>query len=237
MVLPMLGTASVPIRIRALLGVTMAMLILPLVWDSAIDAPGNLIDLTVLVAREATLGLLLGLALQIMASGMQMAGQVMSQMSGMSLAEVVDPNFDQSVPFVSHLLEMVALVIFFSIGGHRHLIASVLDSLEWMPVGRVIIPESIPLAIAQMMGQSFDLALRASSPVMVSLLLAIVIVALIGRTLPQLNSMAVGMNFSAIILLLVLAATLGGSMLVLEESQNNLRGEVESLFLDVQSRP
>ena len=81
------------------------------------------------------LGLALGGAVMILLSGMQMAGQVISQMSGMSLADVVNPTFDTTVPIFSNLLEMLALSIFFLMGGHREVMDALLGSFEWMPPG------------------------------------------------------------------------------------------------------
>ena len=48
--------------------------------------------LAMLLAREAMLGLALGLAVMILLSGMQLAGQIISQTSGMSLADVANPD-------------------------------------------------------------------------------------------------------------------------------------------------
>ena len=81
------------------------------------------------------LGLALGLAVMILLSGMQLAGQVISQMSGMSLADVANPTFDTSVPIFSQILEMLALAIFFLVGGHRQVIDALLGSFAWMPPG------------------------------------------------------------------------------------------------------
>src|SRR5207248_221708 len=119
MTLPVLGSNTIPLQVRGLLAVAISLLITPLHWGLSIPQPNNLVDMGLLVAREAVLGLALGGAVMILLSGMQMAGQVISQMSGMSLADVVNPTFDMQVPIFSNLLEMLALSIFFLVGGHR----------------------------------------------------------------------------------------------------------------------
>ena len=92
MTLPVLGTATVPIHVRAFLAVAIAIVITPLYWGFPIPPPENLLGLTVLLTREAVLGLALGLAVMILLSGMQLAGQVVSQISGLSLADVANPT-------------------------------------------------------------------------------------------------------------------------------------------------
>src|SRR5438477_1333 len=89
-----LAQALTQLQDRALLSIAVSLLITPLHWGLVIEQPNNLVDLGLLVAREAVLGLALGGAVMILLSGMQMAGQVISQMSGMSLADVVNPTFD-----------------------------------------------------------------------------------------------------------------------------------------------
>ena len=125
MVLPVLGTASVPAQVRALLALAISLILTPLFWAQPIPPPENLLILGALIAREAVLGVALGLAVLILLSGMQLAGQIISQTSGMTLADVANPTFDTTVPLFSQILEMLATAVFFLAGGHR----LVLDAL------------------------------------------------------------------------------------------------------------
>lgn len=228
--LPVLGSAGIPMQVRALLAMAMALLITPLHWGVSIPEPTNLVDLALLVGREAVLGLALGSAITILLAGMQLAGQIMSQMSGMSLADVVNPTFETQVPIFSQLLEMLALAIFFLLGGHRHVIDALLGSFAWMPPGSGRLPHHLPDLLSTIAGQSFEAGIRASAPVMVALLLAILIVALISRTLPQLNAIAIGLNFSALVVLVVLAFCLGSAAFVFQEEAAGVTELVQEAF-------
>lgn len=228
--LPVLGSAGIPMQVRALLAVAIAALVTPLHWGASIPEPTNLIDLAVLVGREAVLGLALGAAITILLSGMQLAGQILSQMSGLSLAEVVNPTFDTQVPLFSQLLEMLALAIFFLLGGHRHVINALLGSFAWMPPGAGHLPEHLPDVLSTIAGHSFETGIRASAPVMVALLLAILIVALISRTLPQLNAIAIGLNFNALVVLAVLACCLSSAAFVFQDEAADVVELVREAF-------
>ena len=74
-----------------------AMIIAPLHWGLSLPEIGNLAALGMLMAREMLLGLALGTSVMILLSGMQLSGQVISQMSGISLADVANPTFDTTV--------------------------------------------------------------------------------------------------------------------------------------------
>lgn len=234
MTLPVLGTASVPIHVRAFLAVAISLVITPLYWGLPIPPPENLLDLTVLLAREAVLGLALGLAVMILLSGMQLAGQLISQTSGMSLADVANPTFDTSVPLLSHILEMLAVAIFFLVGGHRQVIDALLGSFAWMPPGQSRLPEELVAALSDVAARSFEIGIRASAPVMVALLLATLIVALVSRTLPQLNSVAVGLNFNSLIVLAVMAFCLGSAGWVFQEE---VGGVIETIRITFATAP
>jgi len=217
MTLPVLGTSSVPWQVRAIMAIGISLMLTPLYFGRPIPVPENLLMLGVLLAREAIVGLALGLAVMILLSGMQLAGQIISQISGLSLADVVNPTFDTSVPIFSHLLELLALAIFFLVGGHREVLGSLLRSFESMPPGQGRLPDNLVMALSEITAHSFEVGIRASAPVMVALVIATLIVALISRTLPQLNAVAVGLNFNSLIVLGVMAFCLGSAAWVFQE--------------------
>jgi flagellar biosynthetic protein FliR len=201
-----------------------------LFFGQPIPRPENLPILTALVAREAVLGLALGLAVMILLSGMQLAGQVISQTSGMTLADVANPNFDTSVPLLSQILELLALAIFFLLGGHRQVIDALLRSFAWMPPGQGRLPEGLVEAFVTIASQSFDVGLRAAAPVLVALLLATLVVALISRTLPQLNAVAVGLNFNALIVMGMASLCLGSAAWVFQAELDTVINSVTLCF-------
>ena len=230
MTLPIFGSSGVPMQARGVLAIAIALLIAPLHWGAVLPHPENLVNLAVLMGREAVIGLALGSAVMILLSGMQLAGQVISQMSGLSLAEVANPTFETSTPIFSQILEMLALAIFFLLGGHRQVMAALLDSFAWMPPGAGQLPDGLALALSAVAAHSFETGIRASAPVMVSMLLAILIVALISRSLPQLNSLVIGMNFNALIVLAMLAVCIGSAAWVFQAEAGHVMEGVERMF-------
>lgn len=230
MSLPMLGTATIPWQIRGLLAVGMSLVLTPVHFGLVLEQPENVLDLATLLIREAILGLALGLAVMILLSGMQLAGQIVSQTSGMTLAEVANPTFETSVPVFSQIMEMLALVIFFVVGGHRYVIDALLRSFDWMPPGQGRLPANLVAALSDVTAHSFEIGLRAAAPVMVSLLLATLVVALISRTLPQLNAVAVGLNFNSLIVLAICAFCLGSAAWIFQEELGDVVDTVSQSF-------
>jgi flagellar biosynthetic protein FliR len=209
MTAPIFGSRNVPIRIRALLTVGLALMITPLQEPASFAPPRDLIHLGGMLVREGLLGLSLGLAVLILFAGLQLTGQIVGQMSGMALADVYDPSFDASVPVFSRLLDIVALSVFLAIGGHLQVLGALLDTFRNRPPGVATIPENLAPTLSGVLGESFVIGFRAAAPVMMALLMSILILGLISRTLPQLNVIAVGFSVNTLIMLAVLSVCLG----------------------------
>ena len=215
---PIYGGSQVPMQIRGLLAFTISLLILPTQWHVAVRDPGSLLNCLVFVGGELLIGLCLGQGIQILFYGIQLTGQVLGRVGGQALADVFDPNLQEDTPVLSQMLYFVVLAVFVAIGGHRMVMAGLLDTFRAIPPGGAGLPENIGLAMITLLTQSFALALQAAAPAVTALLLATLIMGLIGRTLPQLNVMVLGFTLNGIILFVVVAVTLAGSIWVFQDS-------------------
>src|SRR6185295_6450118 len=144
--------------------------------------------------NETLLGLLLGLGIMILLSGVQLTGQIVSQLGGTALAETFDPNIDDNTSVFSQFLYFLTLAMFVLLDGHRLLAEAVLDTYTWLPPGKAMLGESYVTALTALLGQSFLLGVRAAAPAMAALLLATLVLGLVGRTLPQINVLVVGFS-------------------------------------------
>ncbi|MEN6557461.1 MAG: flagellar biosynthetic protein FliR, partial [Thermoguttaceae bacterium] len=141
--------------------------------------------------------------------GMTLAGQLIGAASGLTVADVFDPSLDENVPVFSRLLFLLAGAIFFCVGGHRLVMAGLLDTFRTIPPGGATFSRSIVDGFVTLAGQSFALAVRASAPVVMALLLATLTLGLVGRTLPQLNVLSLGFGVNAMLAFAALSLTLG----------------------------
>jgi len=211
MTAPIYGTRYVPMRVRGFLAFAMAVLITPTQWHVTIEYPGNTINYMVFVGGELLLGLCLGMGIVILFSGIQLAGQMMGRISGMMLADVFDPNVGGSVPTISQMLYMVTMAVFVCIGGHRMVMAGLLDTFQTIPPGSGLWPATISETFVEVIHQSFGLGVRAAVPVVTALLLSTLVMGLISRTMPQLNILMVGFGLNSMLTFAVLSLTLGAA--------------------------
>jgi flagellar biosynthetic protein FliR len=219
--LPVFGSQNIPLQFRALAALTIALMITPSFWGVTPPEPGNLLGLGVMLARELVLGLALGLSVNILFSGMQLAGQLIAQVSGLSLADVYNPSLDTNVPVFAQLLDATTLAVFVILGGHRQVLDALLDSFHDLPPGRAEFAPTIIEGLTAVLSSSFLTGLRAAAPVMVALLLAVLIVALISRTLPQLNSINLGFSLNTLVLLGTLAFSIGSAVWIFQDETDH----------------
>ena len=135
MTAPTFTGSYVPMQVRAFLAIGISLILMPTQWSAALAVPSNLFDYGILMAGELLTGLVLGLGIAILVSGLQLAGQIIAQMSGMALADVLNPGSDTELPVFSSMLYMVGLAVFVVIGGHRTLIDALMGTFVTIPIG------------------------------------------------------------------------------------------------------
>jgi len=215
---PLLMSAEIPIQVRAFLTVAIAVLLTPAQLAAPVDYPTDLVAYAVLVGTELLLGMILGAGVMILLAGVQITGQLISQLSGMSLADVFNPGFDSEVPLIAHLMYLTTLSVFLLIDGHRYLMGALLGTFRTIPLGGGRLPDTMAETVALLLSESFSLGIRAAAPAMIALLLATVLLGLISRTIPQINVMVVGFGINSLITLGVVTISLGSMVFVFQEA-------------------
>src|SRR3989304_327994 len=72
---PIYGSLGMPRRVRALLAVALSLLVAPVYLQASIPPVTNLGSYAHLLANEVAVGLLIGLGINVLFSGIQVAGQ------------------------------------------------------------------------------------------------------------------------------------------------------------------
>jgi flagellar biosynthetic protein FliR len=206
---PIFGTRAAPMQARALLAVAMSLLVTPLYASQAPADLSNLLLFGKFVLNETLVGLLLGLGVMILLSGIQLTGQIISQLGGTAVAEGFDAMADENLPVYSQFFYFLTLAMFVLLDGHRLLVEALLDTYAWLPPGKAMLGESYVAVLTEMLGQSFLLGIRAAAPAMAALLLATLVLGLIGRTVPQINVLVVGFSVNALLTIGGVCVTIG----------------------------
>lgn len=206
---PIFSSLGLPRQVRVFLAVAMALLVTPVYLDASLPPVAHLGQYAHMMANEVAVGLLLGMGMTILFSGMMVAGQVVSQMSGLSLADVFNPGFEENASVFSQLFYFVVLAVFVAVGGHRMMTDALLETFAWSPPGHAVLGDSFLDALTNVLTLSFVLGLKAAAPLMVALFLSTLVLGLVSRTLPQINIIAVGFGLNSLLVLAMLVLSVG----------------------------
>lgn len=230
MAMPMLAT-GLPLRIRFVLMLAIAFVLTPTV-SAAVPIGNDVASIDQLgfsLGRELIFGMIIGGIVQLLVTGVQLAGELISNVTGMQLAQTADPSSGQSVPQLSRLLGLMVTAILFAAGGHRLLIDALLGSFQKFPPMSVTVDETMLTMVIDHLAIGIESGLRVAAPVLACVLLTNLVVAIISRTVPQLNVLAVGLNVNIIAALVVISLTIGSAGLVFE---TELTAAIERLGID-----
>ena len=214
---PVWGGRQLPLPTRLLLMLAIALLIAPLHVNAHVPPASQPWQILITFGREAILGLMLGLGLLVITGGLQIAGQLIAQISGLSLGELLDPQLGGETSPLGKCFEVVAIASFLLIGGHRQVLAALLDTFSWLPPGAPARVSGLWETLVEILSQSFVLGLRAAAPVMVSVLLSTLVLGLVSRAWPQLHAFTIGFSLNALVAVAVLSLTLGSAAWVYQE--------------------
>ena len=229
---PMMSEGNIPMRVKGWLAVTMAAVVTPMTLHYPTPKMETLADLGAAVALEALVGLSVGLGVMLVLAGVQLTGQIVGQMSGMVLAEGGDPTFTDNATVFGQVFSLVTIAVFATLGGHRLLIESLMGTFDAAPPGFVEFSDQLMRELFALFTMGFEMGVRASAPLMAALFLATLVLGLISRTLPQINTVVVGLSVNAMLAIGMMFVSLGA---VAWSFQGPIAAGLENLTAAVQS--
>jgi flagellar biosynthetic protein FliR len=191
---PPFNNASLPVRVRLLLGVAIAVAIAPAI-GSAGTLPGVPVASgmgLVILAEQMLIGYAMGFAMRLVFGAIDYAGNAFSVQMGLGFATSYDPTNASQTAVVSEMIGILALLMFLGIDGHLMILSVLTQSFQALPVGAL--PESASWSnLANAGAIVFASGLLLALPIIVALLIANTAVGVLGRVSPQLNLIVIGL--------------------------------------------
>jgi flagellar biosynthetic protein FliR len=178
----------------------------PLVAATALGTSG----LIVWAVAEAAIGLVIGVAVAVVLETFVFAAQVLSLPAGYGYAATVDPNTQADAGILLVLAQLVAGLLFFSLGLDREIFKLFALSLDRIPPGEYVFGLGSARALIHLASILFTVGVRLALPVVALLAMVDVALALLGRLNSQLQllSLAFPLKMLAALLMLVWLAAL-----------------------------
>lgn len=190
---PLLGEAMVPVTVRVLLSLALAVVLMPASQATALAVNPMSLQGVAVAAEQALLGFVLGLAFHLTLAVINLLGFLLSSQLGLAMAVMNDPMNGSSSDVVSGLLGVLCMLVFFAIDGHLLLVGVVGASFKAWPVGAGLAALSLE-TIAYNIAWVFSAALLLALPVIFSTLLVQIGLGWLNRVAPSLNLFSLGFS-------------------------------------------
>lgn len=152
----------------------------------------SLSQLIIYALMEILTGLVFGFITNMCFNSLKIAGSLIDQQLGLSMANIYDPNTNTQNTLIETILYWLGVMIFFSMNGHHQLIAGIQNSFNLVKVGQLILSGNFDYVI-NVFVQCFIIGIKIAVPMILSLLIAELLIGFISKSVPQLNVMVVSM--------------------------------------------
>jgi flagellar biosynthetic protein FliR len=183
---PFLGNIATPTAVRAGFTLVVTALLYPVVAVPRLAlAP---LAWTRLALGEAVLGIAMGLCVQFVFEGAQLAGQVGGFQFAFSLVNVIDPTTNVDTPVLSTFHQLVVLLFLLQCNVHHWILRGLVKSFEYVPPGNFLIT---PLALRGFLhdaGAIWLIGLQLATPILLATVLIDVTVGFLSKAAPQMSA-------------------------------------------------
>jgi len=215
---PVFGNTGVPSIIKVTLGVLLAGIVAPNLPPVPAVDPTSWQGLLILT-QELLIGTAMGFCLRLVFAAVEFSGEVASQTMGLSFASFFDPNTSARTSAVSQFLALVATLAFLATNAHLVLIEALVESFYSLPISATPMSLAAPLEMARWGGRIFSAGLQIAMPIVATLLVTNIALAILTRAAPQLNLFGIGFPI-----------TLGAGFLVISLALPYMNTPLQNLF-------
>ena len=208
MVMPVIGGAFTPARVRLLLALALTVVIAPILPASPpLDVMG--FEGLMMIARELMIGVAIGFTLQLVFDAIALGGQAISMTMGLGFAVFIDRQNGVNIPVLGQLFMMLGMLVFLSLDGHLAMIRLLADSFQLLPLVGGGLSEAAVGGILQWTGQVFVVAAKIALPAVTALVIVNLSFGVMSRAAPTLNLFAIGFPVAMLLGFAVIFLSMG----------------------------
>ena len=213
MLMPALGEASIPGRMRLSFALVLSLVLYPIVTPGMPTLPAGLLALVGLLLHEIVIGLVLGAIARLSVTGAAVAGAVIASSSGLSVAQAADPtNGGVQGALFGAFLSMLGIALIFATDLHHVAISAIHDSYMIFSPNDPLMFGDIGRTVLETIAGAFVIGVQMSAPFIVFGLVFNLGMGILSRLMPQLQVFFIAMPATVGVGLILLAILLSMMM-------------------------
>jgi flagellar biosynthetic protein FliR len=191
-----------------------------------------------LVIGEGIIGIIIGFYLTILFSAFATAGQFFSLQMGFGASETFDPLSQVENPLLGNYLNLVAMLVFLSLGGFRELfLGGFWRSLQTISILSLVAGRGpVITMMASGLSRLFLDAIIISMPILGTLFMVSLTTGLISKAAPQINILSEGFPISITVAFVLIIATMPFMIEAFGRVVDSGWKTLETLYLDIGTR-
>lgn len=207
---PFFSMTNTPRNVRVLLSLFISYLLYNVLTPAPAVITDSLVELALIVIKEAITGLLIGLSANICVSILSFAGTIADMETGLSMVQILDPATRQNISITGGIYNYSFNLMMLSSGLYIYLLGALKDTYTLIPVnGAVFDTEHLMNSAVRFMGDYVLIGFRIMLPIFCAMLMLNAILGIMAKVSPQMNMFAVGVQLKIIVGLSVLFLTTG----------------------------
>lgn len=196
---PFLGAKNVPMVIRMMFTMALAVVFLPQnLMLAKVELPFSMVFVGFLT-KELLIGAILGFFAAVPFFIAQMAGTLIDHQRGASSLQVTDPTTQSQTGSIGILYNYVLIAVFFSLNGPFLFFDGIASSYQLIPVDRFINPALFSMdnpfwqTTFGLLKTLMNLSIQLSAPALIGILLSDMFLGIANRLAPQVQIVFLGM--------------------------------------------
>ncbi len=162
--MPGFMTSYVNTQVKLSVALAICIVMMPVIAPHLPPQPGDVLTMFSYILSEITIGVFLGVIMQILYTSLALAGNLAGQAVGFSNAQIFDPTFQTQTIVLETFLNIVALTVIFLTDLHHLMLSAVVDSYHLFPVGSTLPWGDFAKDVSQTLNDSFVMGFKIGSP-------------------------------------------------------------------------
>jgi flagellar biosynthesis protein FliR len=160
------------------------------------------------LAREVAIGLAFALALGILAAAVSAGASLIDTLVGFSFGALIDPVSGNQNAILGQVYTLFAMMVFLVFNGLGLMIMGLAQTYSLVPLGRFPSTDMLAALALRSIEQVPVIGLELAAPVLVAVIVADTVFGIVGRAVPQMNVLVMGLPVKVLLAFAVITASL-----------------------------
>lgn len=227
---PLFRSSAIIPHVKIMISVILATIVTSALWKEHPTIEFHLWNMVFLVFKEFFVGLMIGFVTNSVFWAARMAGGLIDMDMGYQTATLFDRE-NANPSLVGELKELMVLMVFLFINGHHYIFEGIFFSVKAIPLTKMAITASSVTLLMKMATTVFILGIKMASPVLISLFLTNLSLALLARVAPQTNIFILSFQLKVAVGLLILLASVPLFVLLAKYSLESVQEQLYTFLM------